>query len=132
MLRKWIWLCLLMDMVIKNEFYTGNAYLLIKEKNGFVSGQLDGPVGKIMFPPMRKDSSGVAMTKLDESNGIAIKLTLGDLAKLSLTGDFGVFKYRGRCSSTTKIDKAKSMCADIGFTAGTEKFGECVLKMMAD
>ena len=33
---------------------------------------------------------------------------------------------------SSKIDKAKSMCADIGFTAGTEKFGECVLKMMAD
>ena len=33
-------------------------------------------------------------------------------------------------SSSTKIDKAKSTCADIGFTAGTEKFGECVLKVM--
>ena len=33
-------------------------------------------------------------------------------------------------SSSTKIDKAKSICADIGFTAGTEKFGECVLKLM--
>lgn len=32
--------------------------------------------------------------------------------------------------SSSKIDKAKSMCEDIGFTAGTEKFGECVLKMM--
>jgi hypothetical protein len=33
-------------------------------------------------------------------------------------------------SSSTKIDKAKSTCADIGFTAGTEKFGDCVLKVM--
>jgi len=33
-------------------------------------------------------------------------------------------------TSTSKLDKAKSTCKDIGFTAGTEKFGECVLKMM--
>ena len=33
-------------------------------------------------------------------------------------------------SSSTKIDKAKSTCTDIGFTAGSEKFGDCVLKVM--
>ena len=30
----------------------------------------------------------------------------------------------------SKLDKAKSTCRDIGFTAGTEKFGECVLKLI--
>ena len=33
-------------------------------------------------------------------------------------------------SSSSQLDKAKSTCKDIGFTAGTEKFGECVLKIM--
>ena len=33
-------------------------------------------------------------------------------------------------SSTSKIDKAKSTCTELGFTAGTEKHGECVLKVM--
>ena len=33
-------------------------------------------------------------------------------------------------SSSSKIDKAKSTCTDLGFTAGTEKHGECVLKVM--
>tara|TARA_B100001093_G_scaffold514860_1_gene589872 strand:+ start:1911 stop:2285 length:375 start_codon:yes stop_codon:yes gene_type:complete len=33
-------------------------------------------------------------------------------------------------SSSSKADNAKAFCKDIGFTAGTEKFGECVLKMM--
>ena len=28
------------------------------------------------------------------------------------------------------IDKAKSTCTELGFTLGTEKHGECVLKMM--
>jgi hypothetical protein len=32
--------------------------------------------------------------------------------------------------STSKIDKAKSTCTELGFTAGTEKHGECVLKLM--
>ena len=32
--------------------------------------------------------------------------------------------------SPSKADKSKAFCKDIGFTAGTEKFGECVLKMM--
>jgi len=33
-------------------------------------------------------------------------------------------------TSSSKLDKAKSTCADLGFTAGTEKHGECVLKLM--
>jgi len=33
-------------------------------------------------------------------------------------------------STPSKADNAKAFCKDIGFTAGTEKFGECVLRMM--
>ena len=33
-------------------------------------------------------------------------------------------------STPSKADKSKAFCKDIGFTLGTEKFGECVLKMM--
>ena len=33
-------------------------------------------------------------------------------------------------TSTSKLDKAKSTCTDLGFTAGTGKHGECVLKVM--
>ena len=33
-------------------------------------------------------------------------------------------------SSSTKLDKAKFICTELGFTLGTEKHGECVLKMM--
>ena len=32
--------------------------------------------------------------------------------------------------SSSKLDKAKSTCTELGFTLGTEKHGECVLKMM--
>ena len=33
-------------------------------------------------------------------------------------------------TSSSKLDKAKSTCKEIGFTAGTEDYGKCVLKMM--
>ena len=33
-------------------------------------------------------------------------------------------------TTTSKLDKAKSACTELGFTLGTEKHGECVLKMM--
>jgi hypothetical protein len=33
-------------------------------------------------------------------------------------------------ANLSKLDKAKSTCTELGFTLGTEKHGECVLKMM--
>ena len=33
-------------------------------------------------------------------------------------------------ANLSKLDKAKSTCAEIGFTAGTKDYGECVLKML--
>ena len=33
-------------------------------------------------------------------------------------------------ANKSKLDKSKSICKEIGFTSGTEKFGDCVLKMM--
>ena len=32
--------------------------------------------------------------------------------------------------SSSKLDKAKSTCVEIGLTAGTEDYGKCVLNMM--
>lgn len=33
-------------------------------------------------------------------------------------------------SSSSKLDKAKTTCTELGFTLGTEKHGDCVLKLM--
>ena len=30
----------------------------------------------------------------------------------------------------SKLDKYKSTCEELGFTPGTEKFGDCVIKLM--
>ena len=46
----------------------------------------------------------------------------------------GKFLYENKKStssnSNSKLDGYKNFCAEIGFTPGTEKFGECVLKAM--
>ena len=37
---------------------------------------------------------------------------------------------RKQPAKESKLDRSKSICKEIGFTSGTEKFGDCVLKMM--
>tara|TARA_B100000900_G_C20199239_1_gene561148 strand:- start:49 stop:627 length:579 start_codon:yes stop_codon:yes gene_type:complete len=39
-------------------------------------------------------------------------------------------KRNTNSSSSFKLDKAKSTCTELGFRFGTEKHGECVLKML--
>ena len=41
-----------------------------------------------------------------------------------------VSESSSQSSTSSKADNAEAFCKDIGFAAGTEKFGECVLKMM--
>ena len=40
--------------------------------------------------------------------------------------------FKTTSSSLSKLDKAKLTCAELGFKAGTEKYGECVLKIKDD
>ena len=50
----------------------------------------------------------------------------------SLVAQF-VCKYKTNKPTSTsnpKIEEYKSFCSEIGFTAGTQKFGECVLEAM--
>lgn len=52
----------------------------------------------------------------------------------------GKFKYAQKISPTHKeptqnlsnspLDNAKKECAELGFTKGTEKFGDCVMKLI--
>ena len=37
---------------------------------------------------------------------------------------------KSNLNSTSKLEKYKSFCSEIGFTPGTEKFGECVVEAM--
>ena len=70
------------------------------------------------------------------ATGIVMSLKL-DPVLLELQGDFGTLDFSGICNAESistgtnmNIDKAKSTCTELGFQSGTEKHGECVLKLM--
>lgn len=131
-----------MEMVKGENFVGEKGVLLIKEQGDLISGKMTTnsfPDEGMDFPPLKKDFGGTAKATLD--TGISIKLKVKKFAELTLAGDFGTMRLSGPCkkhnasstpttTSTSKIDKAKATCTDLGFTAGTEKHGECVLKVM--
>ena len=129
-----------MEMVKGENFVGEKGVLLIKEQGDLISGKMTTnsfPDEGMDFPPLKKDFGGTAKATLD--TGVSIKLKVKESAELTLAGDFGTMRLVEPCkkynasftsTSTSKLDKAKSTCTDLGFTAGTEKHGECVLKMM--
>jgi hypothetical protein len=129
-----------MEMVKGENFVGEKGVLLIKEQGDLISGKMTTnsfPDEGMDFPPLKKDFGGTAKATLD--TGVSIKLKVKESAELTLAGDFGTMRLGGPCkkynasftsTSTSKLDKAKSTCTELGFTAGTEKHGECVLKMM--
>ena len=134
-----------MEMVKGENFVGEKGLLLVKEQGDSISGKMTTnsfPNGGMEFPPIKKDFAGTAKATLDA--GISIRLKVKKSAELTLAGDFGTMRLSGPCkkytasspspssstSSPSKLDKAKSTCTELGFTAGTEKHGECVLKVM--
>ena len=71
----------------------------------------------------------------DKLNGFAIRYDKnGNILKEGIWKD-DEFQYAqkqssGSSNSSSKLNKYKEFCEEIGFTPGTEKFGECVLKAM--
>ena len=132
----------LIEMVKGENFVGEKGVLLIEEQGGLISGKMTTnsfPGEGMEFPPLKKDFGGTAKATLD--TGISIKLKVKKSAELTLAGDFGTMRLSGPCkkydtsskgtaANTPKLDKAKSTCTELGFTLGTEKHGECVLKMM--
>ena len=136
----------LMEMIKGDDFAGEKGLLLVRDEGRTLSGKLisnkysgDG----LSFPSIKKDFGGTAVATLD--SGLTIRLKVQASANLKLSGDFGAIRFSGPCfkydglptsslssksPSSSKIDKAKSTCKELGFTAGTEKHGECVLKMM--
>jgi len=136
----------MMEMIKGDDFAGEKGLLLVRDEGKTLSGKLisnkysgDG----LSFPPIKKDFSGTAVATLD--SGLTIRLKVQASANLKLSGDFGTIRFSGPCSkydglptsslsskssSASKIDKAKSTCTELGFTAGTEKHGQCVLKLL--
>ena len=119
--------------------------LLVKEHNGAYSAKMAGNSSfqeGLEFPPLEKNYNGVARGILD--NGLSIELKLKKRAHLKISGDFGRLSLAGTCTkydsgssevssegiSSLKLDKAAVTCSELGFKAGTEKHGDCVLKLL--
>ena len=72
--------------------------------------------------------------KNDKLNGYAIRYDKnGNILKEGIWKDDKFFyakkKEKPTPSSNSKLDRYKNFCAEIGFTPGTEKFGDCVMQL---
>ena len=107
------------------SFATGNKYEG-EFKNGNYYGQ-----GTYTWKNGRKD---VGEFKNGTLNGFAIRYDkYGSIVKKGIWKD-DKFLYSQKkstsSSSNSKLNKYKSFCSEIGFTPGTEKFGDCVVEAM--
>lgn len=119
--------------------------LLIKQQGDFVSGKmtLASPIDNelddsrsIEFPKIKNDHKDTLV--LD--SGLSIRIKVGKSVRLTISGDFGQQNFSGPCKkyntssstemSSSNLDKLKSTCTELGFKSGTEKHGDCVLKLM--
>ena len=130
------------EMVKGEKFVGEKGALFIKEQGDLISGKMTSnsfPDEGMEFPPLKKHFGGTAKATLD--SGISIELKVNKSAELTLAGDFGTMRLIGPCkryyvssndttAGASKLGKAKITCTELGFTLGTEKHGECVLKMM--
>ena len=68
----------------------------------------------------------------DKLNGYAIQYnTDGSIIREGIFKDNEfVFAETREKKETSKLDKYKSTCEELGFVSGTEKFGDCVMKLM--
>jgi hypothetical protein len=104
------------------------------------------------LPTLKKGFNSVAKGRTADG----VRYTLESQQRLTVASGYSVAEFSGSCrnydssslalsdflqassaasppessSTSSKIDKAKATCTDLGFTAGTEKHGECVLKVM--
>ena len=73
--------------------------------------------------------SGTAKSE-DEKQRVLEYTTISSLPIISVTSLIEMSVPE--TTTLPKLDKAKSSCTELGFTLGTEKHGECVLKMMGN
>ena len=72
--------------------------LLVEEQNGTIRAKLISklfPDEGMIIPAMKKNLGGTAYSSLD--NGLNIKLKVENTAELTMSGDFGTYKFSGPC-----------------------------------
>ena len=118
--------------------------LVIREQGNFLRGKmtLDSSINdNFDFPPLEfQKIKNDFREEAALDNGLLMKLKVTKTATLSLAGDFGQINFSGPCKKystsssvelpSSNLDKLKSTCTELGFKFGTEKHGDCVLKLM--
>ena len=116
----------------KFDVHNGQGTYIFKDGSKYTGNWLDNnPNGQGIFI-YTDGSKDVGEFKNGLLNGFAIKYDAGG----SITQE-GIFKDDEFLYAETrekkepsKLDKYKSTCEEIGFTPGTEKFGDCVMKLL--
>jgi hypothetical protein len=116
----------------KFDLYNGQGTYIWKDGSKYTGNWLDNNQegqGIYIYPDGRKE---VGEFKNGLLNGFAIRYN----ADGSITQE-GIFKddeflhaKTSEKKEPSKLDKYKSTCEELGFTPGTEKFGDCVIKLM--
>ena len=104
-------------------YASGNKYVG-RWKNGNYHGQ-----GTYTFADGSKDVGEWENNKL---NGYAIQYNAdGSIRREGIfKDDEFLYAETREKKEPSKLDKYKSTCEELGFTPGTEKFGDCVMKLM--
>ena len=103
----------------------------LKYAGEFKDGKMHGQ-GTYTWANGTKD---VGEFRNDMLNGFAIRYDKnGNILKEGIWKD-DEFQYAqkqssGSLNSNSKLNTYKEFCKEIGFTPGTEKFGDCVMKLM--
>ena len=129
----------LIGMIRDDNFVGEKGTLFIQDQNGMLSGRLISnsfPEEGLVLPQTRKSFDGSVELILDI--GVVVNLDVKRIANIELNGDFGSITLSGPCTKFTNeisasrhsLSKAKKECASLGFQTGTEKFGDCVMKLM--
>lgn len=130
---------MLLELVRGEEIMREKATLFYSDDNGFLTAKLISnafPEDGLVIGRTKRKSDGKATVIVD--NGIIFTIKVKNPITVTLNGDFGLTQLKGRCNgplvsskeTISPLDNAKAVCTDLGFRLGTEKFGDCVMKLM--
>ena len=104
-------------------FANGDKYV------GEYNDDLSHGKGTYTFADGRKE---VGEWENDKLNGYAIQYNAdGTIRREGIfKDDEFIYAETREKKEPSKLDKYKSTCEELGFTPGTEKFGDCVIKLM--
>jgi hypothetical protein len=83
-------------------------------------------VESVPYVTCRNSLEGLQCKEFSSVSSSSSASTLLEIKDTAPTGPVSTTKSD---KSALSIDEAKNKCADLGFAKGTEKFGECVLKL---